>query len=381
MKSLTVKFKDALGNPLRNGRCFLKLSQDSVALSDAQIAPSLISIQLDVNGAATQLCYFNDELSPANTTYQITALEVGGGLVYGPESFSITGPSFNLNTAQPTTLNVMLANPVLQNPTAAQTIAGFNLIISGAQILLADGTAAVPGVAFNAEPGTGLSRLTSQQIAFSINTAAKMLLDTSGLRLSSTIPIGWSANTNPFVNSNDTAFSRTGVATTALGNGNQSDASGLLKLSGIGINGANPSAGAINAGTGTNVMASGTTVQTLTNTAAGTQMTIVSFPKVDLTLANGANNDVSITGATMYRIIGPSAGFSISGFTGGADGRVIYVFNSVTQQMTITNNAGSTASNRITTLTGADVVLRAGTSFATFIYDTASSRWILVSTN
>jgi hypothetical protein len=51
--------------------------------------------------------------------------------------------------------------------------------------------------------------------------------------------------------------------------------------------------------------------------------------------------------------------------------------------MTIVNEDGSsTAANRITTLTGADVVLRTtAPSFATLIYDSAASRWILVSTN
>jgi hypothetical protein len=51
--------------------------------------------------------------------------------------------------------------------------------------------------------------------------------------------------------------------------------------------------------------------------------------------------------------------------------------------MTIKNeNAGSTAANRITTLTGADLVLRAtAPSFVTLIYDTGASRWILENAN
>lgn len=50
------------------------------------------------------------------------------------------------------------------------------------------------------------------------------------------------------------------------------------------------------------------------------------------------------------------------------------------QAMTLTNeSASSTAANRILTLTGADVTLT-GTSSATLIYSTTSSRWILTAT-
>lgn len=106
----------------------------------------------------------------------------------------------------------------------------------------------------------------------------------------------------------------------------------------------------------------------------------------DVPVVNGANSNIvppSGNGAqsSYIRLTGPTGAFSISGFTGGVNGRILYVFNSVAFAMTITNEATSTSGNRITTLTGADVVLRAGTSYATFIYEGASSRWKLVSTN
>lgn len=103
--------------------------------------------------------------------------------------------------------------------------------------------------------------------------------------------------------------------------------------------------------------------------------------RTDLSLANGANNDVAIGTAGLVKIVGPTGAFSISGFSGGADGRILRVFNSVAQQMTITNEAGSSGPNRIRTLTGADVVLRSGTSFATFVYESTTARWLLTSAN
>lgn len=104
---------------------------------------------------------------------------------------------------------------------------------------------------------------------------------------------------------------------------------------------------------------------------------------VSLALVNGANENVGLSGdALVYEIAGPTAAFSVGGFTAGVPGRLLFLFNNVAQQMTITNNSGgSTAANRLSTLTGANVVLRAGTSFAIFMYSLANQRWILCASN
>lgn len=97
------------------------------------------------------------------------------------------------------------------------------------------------------------------------------------------------------------------------------------------------------------------------------------------TIANGANNNVTLS-QSWARITGPTGAFSISGFTAGFVGAKIFLFNTTAQAMTITNEgASSTAANRITTLTGADVVLAASVSSAIFTYDVTSARWILMS--
>ncbi len=100
-------------------------------------------------------------------------------------------------------------------------------------------------------------------------------------------------------------------------------------------------------------------------------------------LSNGLNSDVDIGQSTYLHITGPSTGFSIGGMlTPIGDGEHVTLYNSTTQQMTVTNESTpSTAANRIKTLTGANVVLRAGTSAASFIYDATDTRWILVSSN
>lgn len=102
---------------------------------------------------------------------------------------------------------------------------------------------------------------------------------------------------------------------------------------------------------------------------------------LDIVLVNGANTDIALTDSSWIRFTGPTGAFSINGFTGGTDGRRLTVFNTTTEQMTITNLATSAANNQIDTLTGADVVLAARKSSATFIYEDASDKWILVGWN
>lgn len=161
MKVISGNWQDASGTPVSNGRLFLRLSQDATAISTGQIAPSLVSIPLDINGniPANTKIWANDELSPTGTTYTASVLAQGGGLVWGAESLSITGASpINLNTLVPTTASVMLANPVLQNPTGPQTITGFPLTINSN--LTVGGTLNVTGIStFGAIIGASLGNI------------------------------------------------------------------------------------------------------------------------------------------------------------------------------------------------------------------------------
>jgi microcystin-dependent protein len=104
--------------------------------------------------------------------------------------------------------------------------------------------------------------------------------------------------------------------------------------------------------------------------------------KSSITLVNGLNSDIAKPSNTSNRLVGPSGVFTVGGFTGGADGTVLRIYNTVAFAMTLKNEDGSsTTTNRIKTLTGADVTLRSGTSFAYLEYDGTDQRWILVSTN
>ena len=95
------------------------------------------------------------------------------------------------------------------------------------------------------------------------------------------------------------------------------------------------------------------------------------------TLASGANSGVVFTNC-FNRITGPAGAFSIAGIAGGRNGRVLILYNTTTQNMTISNDSGTeaTATNRIYTLTGSDIAT-VGTGAVTMVYDTTAQRWIV----
>lgn len=91
-------------------------------------------------------------------------------------------------------------------------------------------------------------------------------------------------------------------------------------------------------------------------------------------------DDVNMDGRTFVRITGPTAAYQISSITGGVDGRILILYNTVAFNMTLQDNAGTgTAANRIITMTGANVATNAAGS-AILVYDSSQSRWIALVT-
>lgn len=118
-------------------------------------------------------------------------------------------------------------------------------------------------------------------------------------------------------------------------------------------------------------------------TTAAVQISGLAGRVVTVTLVNGANENIDTQGASIIRIVGPTGAFSIGGFTNTGNGRWLEVFNTVMQTMTIKiNSAGTTSGQKINTLQSADVVLRAANqSYASFMYDSTLSFWMLKSYN
>lgn len=104
MKTVTGTWQDGQGNLITFGTLWLKLNQDAVVVGTSQIAPRIIVINLNASGAipAATTIWCNDELTPTGTFYTLSVLEQGGGIVYGPENFTIAGSSpINLNNIVP----------------------------------------------------------------------------------------------------------------------------------------------------------------------------------------------------------------------------------------------------------------------------------------
>ncbi len=112
-------------------------------------------------------------------------------------------------------------------------------------------------------------------------------------------------------------------------------------------------------------------------------------PSVALTLANGLNSNIAApTSATpsLLDITGPTAAFSIGGFTPPYPAKALIVVNRTGFPMTIVNeDASSTAANRIATQTGSSAISQgnnpvlASPDAVRFEYDAAASRWVLMS--
>lgn len=110
---------------------------------------------------------------------------------------------------------------------------------------------------------------------------------------------------------------------------------------------------------------------------------ILRLPIGEYTAVNGSNDNIGPPSVTFVRISGPTGAFTITGVASNAggppNGRLMYLFNSTAQNMTIANeSASSTAENRIITGTGGNIAT-VGTGTIQMIYSAPDSRWIVIS--
>ena len=105
---------------------------------------------------------------------------------------------------------------------------------------------------------------------------------------------------------------------------------------------------------------------------------VIQLPIGAFTASNGANSNITLPNKSFIRITGPTGAFNITGITkpDNPDGRVVILYNTTSQNMTITNDATSTAANRI--LTGQGDVATTGTGIVSLIYSVTDARWILL---
>jgi hypothetical protein len=118
----------------------------------------------------------------------------------------------------------------------------------------------------------------------------------------------------------------------------------------------------------------GTTPNTMLDVNGG-----VSFREgTALTCVNGVNSNIALANYSFYRITGPTAAFSITGFGNGVDGRVLTIINASGQTMTLSHLTTSTAANQINT--GGSAVVLPANGVATMMYNANLTKWIVSGT-
>ncbi len=96
------------------------------------------------------------------------------------------------------------------------------------------------------------------------------------------------------------------------------------------------------------------------------------FDDVDLEL-NTTNNDIVV-----FRLMGASNNYDITGIAGGTDGRHIILLNTTANNCKlIEEDTGSLAQNRIVTLAGG-FESTSGTGIAELVYDGVLQRWVII---
>jgi|10_taG_2_1085330.scaffolds.fasta_scaffold03711_6 hypothetical protein len=107
------------------------------------------------------------------------------------------------------------------------------------------------------------------------------------------------------------------------------------------------------------------------------------FQKLDVTSIGSGDARLDPSNATFVRISSTTGNYTLTGISGGADGRMIWVYNSGAYSLTVSeeDSAETTAANRII-IPGSDTTKASSASYpkgvAQFIYDSSESRWILL---
>lgn len=96
--------------------------------------------------------------------------------------------------------------------------------------------------------------------------------------------------------------------------------------------------------------------------------------EANVALAGGVEHNIAIPADASIIRFTHAAGFEVTGLTGGASGRVVFLVNAGASPGVIYHDVGSTAANRFATSTGATVNLLAG-EVMRCTYDATISRW------
>ena len=169
------------------------------------------------------------------------------------------------NTTTPAVTSLALGGATIGTNALAVTGTG---AFSGA-LLIADGSAAAPGVAFSAQSGLGLYRVSSGTIGVSINGTHGYSFAGSNFRAGSLGTIGFSSASAPSA-ANDTTISRVSAGVFGVGTGAQGSIAGGLQAASLALGGATIGSNAL-AVTGTTLFTGNVDSTGYTNTSTAFQ--------------------------------------------------------------------------------------------------------------
>jgi hypothetical protein len=110
------------------------------------------------------------------------------------------------------------------------------------------------------------------------------------------------------------------------------------------------------------------------NALDGTAATDIRLKATVKSQITANQNDYAIGDGAVF-LMSSDASRNVTGIAGGAEGRVIIIFNQGAQNIVFQNqNAGSSAANRIITGTGADITVAADGQIM-LVYESTNSRW------
>jgi hypothetical protein len=105
---------------------------------------------------------------------------------------------------------------------------------------------------------------------------------------------------------------------------------------------------------------------------------VLQLPTARASVVAGINSDIDTKNAGILHIVGtPGAPFSIGGFGGGGAGRILYVYNTTGEAMTLVDQSlASFVKNRLQLEYGDVTSLKA----ITLIYSDVLERWVVIAT-
>lgn len=91
------------GSAVANGLLYLQLSRAAQTGGANQVTVPYTVVTLNSSGSipASTTVVGNDALTPSGSYYLCYVSQFGGGLIWGPQSVTVSGSTFNFNTFTP----------------------------------------------------------------------------------------------------------------------------------------------------------------------------------------------------------------------------------------------------------------------------------------